>query len=152
MGACRVSILVLVGVLLGACSDARNLLSEKEVHELGEKKTFFPYNPVYGGGLGCTGAVGCLGGAGGGGGGGGGNGGAGYGFGSGAGFRFRFGSGNGGFGGGGGGGGDGGSSFGGGYGGGYGGGFGVAVIVGYDKLALPSYSIVICKPNFNNGE
>ncbi|KAK9022978.1 hypothetical protein V6N11_003214 [Hibiscus sabdariffa] len=103
MSAFRVSIFLLAALfLLCGRIHARKLsASEKEVHAVGDNKSFFPYIPVYGGGFGWPGA-GLGAGVGGG------NGGAGYGFGGG------IGSGNGGIGGG----------FGGGYGAGFGGGIG----------------------------
>ncbi|MBA0775078.1 hypothetical protein Gotri_010242, partial [Gossypium trilobum] len=52
MTVCRVSVFVLVGVLfLCGCIDGRKLVSEKEVHAVGESKSFFPYIPGYGGGF-----------------------------------------------------------------------------------------------------
>ncbi|KAK8646283.1 hypothetical protein V6N13_120075 [Hibiscus sabdariffa] len=100
MSAFRISIFLLAALfLLCAPIHARKLAaSKKELHAVGDNKSFFPYIPVYGGGFGWPGAGGGLG--------------AGYGFGGG------IGSGIGGIGGGGGGGG------GGGFGGGYGAGFG----------------------------
>nr|KJB57764.1 hypothetical protein B456_009G179700 [Gossypium raimondii] len=51
MTVCRVSVFVLVGVLfLCGCIDGRKLVSEKEVHAVGESKSFFPYIPGYGAG------------------------------------------------------------------------------------------------------
>ncbi|MBA0595252.1 hypothetical protein Gorai_012129, partial [Gossypium raimondii] len=61
MTVCRVSVFVLVGVLfLCGCIDGRKLVSEKEVHAVGESKSFFPYIPGYGGGFGWPGAGGGL--------------------------------------------------------------------------------------------